>query len=585
MHIFLRQLAGLCLIMIAYNELALAQNSTSIHAGNPSASDSHLYLRCQSTGWNLDAKTYLQATTSAHLRELRFSVDSSSTADGDECTLTATAQLHSWDAGYKNYGLLNQQLQVPQGDWIRPWPSSAPESTFQLFYPSPGQYQALVDIRNGYISLRKVGEIAAGDIAWAAPGRFTSDENGRMFLQTDGLVATLSLMDEDKGMPRWTFQGKSGSLSFTSLCSKDGRVILKHGQNISALDINTGHVLWSREFRGMTKTDSSHTICFKDSPFVFVTHGEHNTELAAVKTQDGAVQWVAQVAQQATLFASDDVNAYVLNVEQNLSYSALKLEDGQPRWQKLLSSGRFEMDAQQRLFQIDQQLVSRISPFDGQNLWSYKSSRRLNFFTHENGSVMIRDGRSIRRLAPESGAIVWSHESSHDIQGFPYISTVRNEDQASVVVRLAGAGDDTAHYLLLDPVSGQVQTRLNLPGSSGSIAQANSQAVLFQSSMRLQSFQGSTENAKWTYDFNADQAGMVLYGLVDQDAETLYLNYGYQGSGYRAMGLIALDARSGQEKWRKFYEAPIQVLTGSSKVLYLNFGGAIPSGAKAIFKR
>ena len=109
-------------------------------------SDQFLYLRCNSTDWNVTEKSRLQATPAANVFTLTIPVTQSWTLS-DQCvfTLIASAQADSWGTGQSSYtdSKPTSALAIPGGDAMA-GPSSA-QTNFSVQYPKLGTYVATVD--------------------------------------------------------------------------------------------------------------------------------------------------------------------------------------------------------------------------------------------------------------------------------------------------------------------------------------------------------------------------------------------------------------------------------------------------------
>ena len=119
-----------------------------------SASD-HFYLRCNTTGWNVDDATRLvPVTVDGQLRELEFEVTQPwMVTNGDSCIVTATNQLNGWGTQTTEFGITSSPLVVPGGTQLITWGGH-----FRIQFPELGTYRAQLNAANGSFSVGAPGD-------------------------------------------------------------------------------------------------------------------------------------------------------------------------------------------------------------------------------------------------------------------------------------------------------------------------------------------------------------------------------------------------------------------------------------------
>ncbi|MDQ3234720.1 MAG: hypothetical protein M3Q07_23185, partial [Pseudobdellovibrionaceae bacterium] len=96
---------------------ALAQTATH---RSPLGDGTHLYLRCNTTTWDVNEMSRLKPGSTDFLRELSFDVKESWMTDaGDDCVITETPERNAWGAWQNYYGGQLSFLRVPESSRLR----------------------------------------------------------------------------------------------------------------------------------------------------------------------------------------------------------------------------------------------------------------------------------------------------------------------------------------------------------------------------------------------------------------------------------------------------------------------------------
>lgn len=115
--------------------------------------DSYLYLRCNATGWNVDAATRLQPTADPYVFTLEYEVTQPwMLQGGDQCVFTETPALDAWGNWQRYFGTrFGASLDVPGAA-----PLQDGQRYFTVRYPALGRYRATVNWRDGGLSIAAV---------------------------------------------------------------------------------------------------------------------------------------------------------------------------------------------------------------------------------------------------------------------------------------------------------------------------------------------------------------------------------------------------------------------------------------------
>lgn len=115
--------------------------------------DEFLYLRCNATGWGVDAATRLEPTADPYLFSLEFEVKEGwMLSGGDQCIVTKTNAKDGWGTAQAFYGAPDASaITVPGG-----WPLRSQSAQYaSVRYPELGRYRATVNWRDGAVIVER----------------------------------------------------------------------------------------------------------------------------------------------------------------------------------------------------------------------------------------------------------------------------------------------------------------------------------------------------------------------------------------------------------------------------------------------
>jgi hypothetical protein len=210
----------------------------------------HLYLRCNATNWDVNEANRLKSGAQSFLRELTFEVKKTwMTEGGDDCVITETPERNAWGAWQNYYGAPQPTLHVPESAWLRTQLDSAENMVFKVRFPSLGRYRFVMNTRDGFFSIHKVTTPRTGEVAWTLPGKLIRDAQGQHFLSASYQQNSLSLVDTETGLLRWTYRTKT-PLAFHDSCSTQDTAFVTIPGRVLALSNQDGREIWSTDLNG-----------------------------------------------------------------------------------------------------------------------------------------------------------------------------------------------------------------------------------------------------------------------------------------------------------------------------------------------
>lgn len=107
-----------------------------------------LYLRCNSTSWDLESKSRMRPFQDSKIYTSVFEVKEEWMLDsGDDCTLTASPLRDKWGEVQIDFGVATQFL-VAGGEAGLVEFDGEHKSTFRVQFPHLGQFRAILDLKN-----------------------------------------------------------------------------------------------------------------------------------------------------------------------------------------------------------------------------------------------------------------------------------------------------------------------------------------------------------------------------------------------------------------------------------------------------
>jgi hypothetical protein len=284
----------------------------------PLSGDTFLYLRCNSTSWNLDAKSRFAPTADANVLELVLEVkEASVVSSGDECTLTETPERDGWGLWHETY---HAPLSVPGAAPVVGAPDPK-QQNFRIYYPDAGRYRARVDRAARTFSIRNA-ETREGTAQASAPR--THDGLGVAFPQQLILPQERRIEARDRatGAVLWALRTRSSA----PLLAGNGTDLLLvtdgdyPNREVLRVDLATGEIIWSvLAGNGSVRLERNQIYL------------QRNSRLERIDPEYGGTLWAYETA-EPWIYVRLTPSGEVLAVEDGKRYSQLNAEDGSPLW-------------------------------------------------------------------------------------------------------------------------------------------------------------------------------------------------------------------------------------------------------------
>jgi murein DD-endopeptidase MepM/ murein hydrolase activator NlpD len=147
-----RSLPSLGLLLLAACEASPGTDVVDITREQIGLSNTHLYLRCNATGFALTNANRLRPTAGGRVATLTFQVTESwMVQNGDTCIITETDVLNGWSSNTKSW-TTGSQLNAPDTKNL-----SESWNTFIVRFPSTGTFRAIVDRTANAVTIARPG--------------------------------------------------------------------------------------------------------------------------------------------------------------------------------------------------------------------------------------------------------------------------------------------------------------------------------------------------------------------------------------------------------------------------------------------
>ena len=160
--------------------------------------ETHLYLRCNATGWAISEATRLKPSVDGRIATLDFLVTAPwMTQSGDQCVITETNQLNGWGTSPVSWTVAGSQ------PFVAPNTHRLSESWTPVVvkYPALGTYRAVVDRSIGTLTVSK-----PGTWSWPWVGEYGSDWTLGGYVDRDPSGGFVDYAGGDR-----TYDGHTGS--------------------------------------------------------------------------------------------------------------------------------------------------------------------------------------------------------------------------------------------------------------------------------------------------------------------------------------------------------------------------------------
>jgi outer membrane protein assembly factor BamB len=556
---------------------------------------SFLYLRCNSTGWDVKSTNRLAPGNTNGVLELVYDVGGAPwlATDGDDCVITETPLKDAWGTWQKSYGLYyyNFTLAVPATATVRE-PAAGENPYFKVRYTKPGRYRAYYDTRQKTLSIRAADAAAPGEVAWTSNGYMIQDAVGNFYKTVYGEQQTLSRVNPDNGTELWTRTGASYVTPIGS-CGDSTKLIASAWsgtRGVFAVSASTGQNLWHQTIGGELSGDNVYPSisCEPATSYVLVRWGENNEKVAAIAKSNGSVLWKRTLTAWTYTVAYDAQRAYFSAYDYDNgvgTYHAVSATTGQDVWQFQLptSSSLFFLGGVP--YTIAGNQVSRVDPATGIAKWTFNSSEASAWPSLSGSALYITEASKwLARVDTATGKALWK-ANLETTQGYRY-PTYLTDGSVLLTTSVYDATTSTNKLTLdyLNPSTGAVRWTRNQTGNyyNSLLDTSVSPAQLFLTYRNAMTrVDVATGKDVWTgIAPRVVTEGMFpggVWSVVSKDASKLYATYGTQGYKYQPGGIVAFDRNTGALRWDYFAGSPLSYIgTSNTKLLaYVMFGNQV----------
>lgn len=532
----------------------------------------HLYLRCNSTSWDVNEASRLKPSVEKDfLRELTFEVKESwMTEAGDDCVITETPQLGAWGDWQKYYGGQLSFLRVPESARIRVATEPQENLNFKLRFPALGRYRFTLNTRDGYFSVRKDALPQPGEVAWTLPGNMLTDTQGRLFLSNYYPQNSISLVNGATGLPEWTYSAES-YISFYGNCSTDDAIFVSLTGRVAALSLKTGREIWSTNLNGALKDSYGYLNCYPGHDQVYLSYGADRTTLVSLKRSNGQALWSWTAPAFAGIMGVDNQRIFVSSyVDAKSSLKALHKINGAELWQADPGTGYHTLTDDGALFWVSGSQLMAVSPGTGEALWTYNGRQDDSIWlTFEQNGLFVHEKSRISSVEKKSGRVLWTYDYSNFAAQFPYTQILK---AGVVLVRANDYSAGISRQIALNSWTGKVLWEREEGGANSYVSEDNSSGTWIISGKSIKALDPWTGAVRWVYTLDSEAPFENIMTVLEQDNATVYVSYGFLGSKYPPMGVLALDMKNGQLKWKTWMESSLYRVGGDSRTLILNAG-------------
>jgi hypothetical protein len=531
----------------------------------------HLYLRCNSTSWDVNEVSRLKPAQPDYLAELTFDVKEAWMTDaGDDCVITETPKLDAWGDWQRYYGGQLAFLRVPESARIR-MPSAGDESmNFKLRFPSLGRYRFVLNTRDGYFSILKDAEPQAGEVAWTLPGNMLTDAQGHLFLSNYYPQNSISLVNGETGLPTWTYKAES-YISFYGNCSTDDTIFVSLTGRVAALSLKSGREIWSTDLNGALKDAYGYLTCFAGHNQIYITYGADRTHLVSLNPSNGKAMWSWIAPAYAGIMGVDSQRVFISSYrDAKTSLKALHKINGVELWEADPGSGYHTLTEDGALFWVSGSKLTSVSPGTGQALWTYNGQQDDSIWlTFEQNGLFVHEKTRISSIEKKSGRVLWAYDYSNFAEQYPYAQILK---AGVVMVRVNDYNTGVSRQIALNSWTGKVIWEREDASTSSYLSEDNLSGTWVISGKTIKALDPWTGALRWTHTLDSEAPWENIMSVLEQDRSTVYVSYGYVGSKYPPMGVLALDMKTGQAKWKTWMESSVYRVGGDSRTLILNAG-------------
>jgi hypothetical protein len=556
---------------------------------------SYYYLRCNSLGWNVDAKTRLVPGANAAVLELSYEVPEQAWfgSDGDDCVITETNARDGWGNEPKSYGIqhYNYRLIAPASGLVRPANEQQDDAHFKIQYAKPGRYRATFDTVARTFSVKAEGAAAPGEVAWTAAGYVQMDADGQLYGQTYGTEQTLARLDPKSGAQLWARKGDQLVSSMYATCGTRERLIGSSWvgkRAVVAVNPADGSTLWEQDIEGALAGNEVYpsVTCDPKLPFVMVRWGYTPTEYAAIRKSDGKVLWRRtapswashpQVREDRVYFAYNDYET------RSATLIAVDASTGVDLWTRHVEKLESYQANGDRLYATVNGSITLVDPSTGGDRWTRDLGEYAWPLFAADKLYLTEGSTRLTRLDTNSGDVLWTKDLTLP-SGYQHASAIEG---GNVMLWKSDGGATTLS--LLDPANGDARWSREM-GQAWPNVMADSSVSPPELYVTTRNTVERLRMADGTSLWSTVLPRVVtsgtfpgsIYGIQLKDDGSVYAQYGTQGYKFQPSGLVALRRTDGLLRWDYFANSPLSVLGSDAERIYASL--LFNSGVVAVVK-
>jgi hypothetical protein len=441
---------------------------------------------------------------------------------------------------------------------------------FKLRFPTLGRYRFILNTRDGYFSVRKDALPQAGDVAWTLPGNILSDDLGRLFLSNYYPQNSLSLVDAKTGLPQWAYKSKS-YISFYGKCATADIAFVTTPGRVVALSLKSGKEIWSKELNATPQDTYGYLNCFAGQDEIYLSYGATRTTLVSLQGSTGKTLWSWTAPAYASIMGVDSGRIFITNFKDaTMSLKALDKNDGRELWQMNSGVGYFSLTEDGALFLVAGDLLTAIAPDSGRTLWNYRGQQNDTIWLSlEQNELYVHEKTRISAFDKKTGRILWVYDYSSFAEQYPYAQILK---AGVTIVRVDDYNANVSRQIALNSSTGKVLWEREEPSTSSFLNEDNQSGTWVITGKSMRAIDPWTGQTRWTYTLPSNQPWENIMNVIEVDGSTVYVAYGFTGSKFPPMGVLALDVATGSLKWQTWMESSVYRVGGDRNTLILNAG-------------
>ncbi|WP_141735591.1 outer membrane protein assembly factor BamB family protein [Oligoflexus tunisiensis] len=531
----------------------------------------HLYLRCNTTSWDVSEVNRLKTGAQNFLRELTFEVKETwMTQGGDDCVLTETPERNAWGAWQNYYGAHLPTLRVPDSAWLRVQADSAENMVFRVRFPALGRYRFVLNTRDGYFSFHRTTPPKAGEVTWTLPGNLMSDAQGQLFLSSPYPQNSLSLVDGNSGLLLWTYQAAT-AFSVHGNCSTQNTAFITQQGRVVAVSKQTGREIWSTDLNGDLQGEHGYLTCYPSQGQMYLSYGAERTTIVSLAPTTGKVLWAWVAPASAGVLGIDGRQVFISGQQDaKAMFVVLSLVEGRELWKANPGTGYFSLAPDGSLFLVDGAWLTAMEPATGRALWTYAAQQNepISLSFEQNG-LYVHERTRISSIDKRNGRIVWAHDYQALAAQNPHAQILKT---GVVLVQALDHAARVSRQIALNCWTGHVLWEREETGTGSFVSEVNQQETWLINGKTIQAIAPWTGVVRWRFVLNSAAPSEGIMNVLEQDKNTVYVAYGLAGSQYPPMGVLALDRKTGALNWQSWLDASLSRVAGDAHTLILNAG-------------